>query len=390
MKTQVPSTKCSFSRLCYSHDKYKSRDSSTYKINGAPSMPPFKSVEGLADYWKCFRAKNMVNDMKFTRVRLVSDASPWTVLGQSYDGVTMFGKHFEDMLGEVDRKEVIDMKRLKGKRFFAPKRLKGKRFFAPHLLDVLPLKAFLAPFDRGRPWDDGWVFIEEVSYILLVEIILEKLNTLAQEEAGPSQGKVGVAVDTESPAVRLANGVTCPNSEAVEAVLQTNQAAWQTNEALDTAPVTHEFQGMHCQERNRQKVRCLHLKSTKGRDFQFYELDVFTEKCGTTRDHLPAEYAVIQVTDNFSDSNKLGIGRFGTEYKGVFLDGKTVAVKRLSRKSWQGLEEFKNGIIVIAKCQHKNLVKLLGCAIPSHEKLLVYEFMPNRSLDLFIFNSKKV
>ncbi|XP_041017920.1 cysteine-rich receptor-like protein kinase 10 [Juglans microcarpa x Juglans regia] len=108
-----------------------------------------------------------------------------------------------------------------------------------------------------------------------------------------------------------------------------------------------------------------------------------------TRDHLPAEYATIQVIDNFSDSNKLGIGRFGTKYKGVLLDDKTVAVKRLSRKSWQGLEEFKNGIIVIAKCQHKNLVKLLGCAIPGHEKLLVYKFMPNRSLDLFIFNSKK-
>ncbi|KAG6695155.1 hypothetical protein I3842_09G082800 [Carya illinoinensis] len=98
---------------------------------------------------------------------------------------------------------------------------------------------------------------------------------------------------------------------------------------------------------------------------------------------------LMATTDNFSDSNKLGIGGFGTVYKGVLADGKTVAVKRLSRKSWQGLEEFKNEIIVIAKLQHRNLVKLLGCAIEGHEKLLVYEFMPNRSLDLFISDSKK-
>ncbi|KAG6641591.1 hypothetical protein CIPAW_09G084800 [Carya illinoinensis] len=98
---------------------------------------------------------------------------------------------------------------------------------------------------------------------------------------------------------------------------------------------------------------------------------------------------LMAATDNFSDSNKLGIGGFGTVYKGVLADGKTVAVKRLSGKSWQGLEEFKNEIIVIAKLQYRNLVKLLGCAIEGHEKLLVYEFMPNRSLDLFIFDSKK-
>ncbi|KAF5445581.1 hypothetical protein F2P56_034624 [Juglans regia] len=94
--------------------------------------------------------------------------------------------------------------------------------------------------------DDGWVFIEEVSYILLVETILEKLNAHTQEDAGSSQGKVEVAVDAEAPAVRPANGVTCPNSEAVEAVSQTNQATWQTNEALDTASEAHESQSMHC------------------------------------------------------------------------------------------------------------------------------------------------
>uniref|UniRef100_A0A2N9J0N4 non-specific serine/threonine protein kinase n=1 Tax=Fagus sylvatica TaxID=28930 RepID=A0A2N9J0N4_FAGSY len=80
-------------------------------------------------------------------------------------------------------------------------------------------------------------------------------------------------------------------------------------------------------------------------------------------------------TDEFSDSNKLGKGGFGTVYKGVLPEGKEVAVKRLSRKSWQGLEEFKNEVILIAKLQHRNLVKLLGCGIEGEEKLLVYEVL---------------
>uniref|UniRef100_A0A804MPW8 Protein kinase domain-containing protein n=2 Tax=Zea mays TaxID=4577 RepID=A0A804MPW8_MAIZE len=66
-------------------------------------------------------------------------------------------------------------------------------------------------------------------------------------------------------------------------------------------------------------------------------------------------------TINFSDSNKLGEGGFGPVYMGTLPGGEEVAVKRLCRNSGQGLEEFKNEVILIAKFQHRNLVRLLGC-----------------------------
>ncbi|KAF8669214.1 hypothetical protein HU200_051544 [Digitaria exilis] len=95
---------------------------------------------------------------------------------------------------------------------------------------------------------------------------------------------------------------------------------------------------------------------------------------------------VAAATDDFSAANKLGEGGFGHVYKGTLPGGEEVAVKRLSRSSGQGLEEFKNEVILIAKLQHRNLVKLLGCCIQGEEKILVYEYMPNKSLDAFLFD----
>ncbi|GAB4831076.1 hypothetical protein Ancab_005086 [Ancistrocladus abbreviatus] len=105
-------------------------------------------------------------------------------------------------------------------------------------------------------------------------------------------------------------------------------------------------------------------------------------------DELPLfEFEKLAIaTNNFEESNKLGRGGFGTVYKGKLEDGQEIAVKRLSRTSGQGLEEFMNEVMLISKLQHRNLVRLLGCCIEGEEIMLIYEYMPNKSLDAFLFD----
>ncbi|CAN1775093.1 G-type lectin S-receptor-like serine/threonine-protein kinase At4g27290 [Linum perenne] len=98
---------------------------------------------------------------------------------------------------------------------------------------------------------------------------------------------------------------------------------------------------------------------------------------------------VAAATNNFSVSNKLGEGGFGPVYKGRLPEGQEIAVKRLSKSSSQGLDEFKNEVVLFTKLQHRNLVKLLGCCIYEDEKMLIYEYMPNKCLASFIFDKSR-
>ncbi|XP_035547506.1 G-type lectin S-receptor-like serine/threonine-protein kinase At1g11410 [Juglans regia] len=95
---------------------------------------------------------------------------------------------------------------------------------------------------------------------------------------------------------------------------------------------------------------------------------------------------IVAATDSFSPANKLGQGGFGPVFKGQLPNGQHIAVKRLSKSSGQGIEEFKNEVKLIAKLQHKNLVKIIGCCIQGEEKILIYEYMSNKSLNFFIFD----
>ncbi|KAM3382940.1 hypothetical protein P3S68_008515 [Capsicum galapagoense] len=117
-----------------------------------------------------------------------------------------------------------------------------------------------------------------------------------------------------------------------------------------------------------------------------YKMDLNSGNCAEEFEIPLFDLSTIaKATNNFSIDVKIGEGGFGPVYKGM-LEGQEIAVKRLSRTSTQGENEFKNEVLYIAKLQHRNLVKILGCCIEGEEKMLIYEYLPNGSLDSFIFD----
>ncbi|XLT11124.1 hypothetical protein HN51_056917 [Arachis hypogaea] len=133
---------------------------------------------------------------------------------------------------------------------------------------------------------------------------------------------------------------------------------------------------------------CIYFKRKKKKPTKYSEsqgaseADYEIEPIETLQFHFQT---IMDATNNFSIENKLGEGGFGLVYKGRLPNGKEVAVKRLSRNSDQGDIEFKNELLLVAKLQHRNLVRLLGFCLETGERILVYEFLPNKSLDYFIF-----
>ncbi|KAK9681632.1 hypothetical protein RND81_10G016500 [Saponaria officinalis] len=110
----------------------------------------------------------------------------------------------------------------------------------------------------------------------------------------------------------------------------------------------------------------------------------------TDAESLQYDLSILKsATNNFSSGNKLGEGGFGSVYKGTLSNGEEIAVKRLARSSGQGAQEFKTELLLVAKLQHRNLARLLGFCLAEDEKLLVYEYASNKSLDNFVFDPVK-
>ncbi|KRG91208.1 hypothetical protein GLYMA_20G139900v4 [Glycine max] len=110
----------------------------------------------------------------------------------------------------------------------------------------------------------------------------------------------------------------------------------------------------------------------------------------TDVESLQFDLATIEAaTNGFSDENKIGQGGFGVVYKGILPNRQEIAVKRLSVTSLQGAVEFRNEAALVAKLQHRNLVRLLGFCLEGREKILIYEYITNKSLDHFLFDPVK-
>ncbi|WOL00307.1 receptor-like serine/threonine-protein kinase SD1-8 isoform X6 [Canna indica] len=127
-------------------------------------------------------------------------------------------------------------------------------------------------------------------------------------------------------------------------------------------------------KRKKRSTKAFHEEEDEGKDLDLPIFDLAT---------------IIDATNNFSTDNKLGQGGFGPVYRGILGQEKEIAVKRLSKTSAQGIDELKNEVRLIAKLQHRNLVRLLGCCIQGEESMLIYEYMPNRSLDAILFDKAR-
>ncbi|KAK3031915.1 hypothetical protein RJ639_036711 [Escallonia herrerae] len=127
-----------------------------------------------------------------------------------------------------------------------------------------------------------------------------------------------------------------------------------------------------------------HYKKVKNMDVvEDWELDVGP--------HRYSYKELKQATRKFRDKELLGFGGFGRVYKGTLPNSKTqVAVKRISHESKQGLREFMSEIASIGRLRHRNLVQLLGWCRRRGDLLLVYDFMPNGSLDKYIYEEPKM
>ncbi|RWW51940.1 hypothetical protein BHE74_00041681 [Ensete ventricosum] len=110
---------------------------------------------------------------------------------------------------------------------------------------------------------------------------------------------------------------------------------------------------------------------------------------GVSRSTFTYEQLVL-ATDGFSDANLLGQGGFGYVHRGVLPNGKEVAVKQLKTGSGQGEREFQAEVDIISRVHHKHLVSLVGYCMSGGKRLLVYEYVPNNTLEFHLHGHPKI
>ncbi|KAJ6995883.1 G-type lectin S-receptor-like serine/threonine-protein kinase At4g27290 isoform X2 [Populus alba] len=216
-------------------------------------------------------------------------------------------------------------------------------------------------------------------------INLQQHSEVADDRAG---AEIYIRLAASEPELQIGNGSTGTGN--IKRTVRTTLAV-----AIPTTLITF---GLFMYFRCLRKGKLIHRGNEyTGHDLLLFDFD--TDPSSTNKEsssvdkrknmELPLfSYESVSVaTGQFSD--KLGEGGFGPVYKGKLSKGLEIAVKRLSERSGQGLEEFRNETILIAKLQHRNLVRLLGSCIERDEKMLIYEYMPNKSLDFFLFDANR-
>ncbi|KAI4323200.1 hypothetical protein L6164_022826 [Bauhinia variegata] len=149
----------------------------------------------------------------------------------------------------------------------------------------------------------------------------------------------------------------------------------QGNRVLKDFDIQKEAGGLSVQSQISFPLR----KHQRGDDEEFFGFD--------TKPYTFSYSELKDATDDFNFDNKLGEGGFGPVYKGTLDDGRVIAVKQLSAGSHQGTSQFINEIAMISAVQHRNLVKLYGCCIEEDKRILVYEYLENKSLDQALFRN---
>ncbi|XP_017231604.1 cysteine-rich receptor-like protein kinase 44 isoform X1 [Daucus carota subsp. sativus] len=196
------------------------------------------------------------------------------------------------------------------------------------------------------------------------------------------QGNFSGKAATPSCNIRYETAVASPHNSGINII----KIIAVTAASLAGASLVGGFCCVYCRRRKLREGREAKEMRENYQDIQL--LDLTGETLADEQDVPFIPLAVIRAaTQEFAQENKLGQGGFGPVYKGTLLDGKEIAVKRLSRNSGQGIKEFKTEVSLIAKLQHKNLVRLLGCCMEGKEMLLVYDYMPNGSLEATLFDS---